>query len=563
VAAPGLAGTSELDQLIDKAWAEHSVTPAGEIDDATFLRRVTLDLAGRVPSSSEVSAFLIDKSVDKRPRAVDRLLDSDDHAAHLARSWEQTLLGPATKNRYVDRGALRNWLQEKFKNDVAWDVIARELVTAEGTSSLGGARGPASYADDPSRAAEERKSGVNGATNYSLRFAQSPADLAGNVSRSFMGVQIQCAQCHDHKTEKWTQADFRGLSAVFTRMNIKPVDRTKGELPILELASADKPARRLMKKNEDFALFAKTAPRALDGTGLPSDDGARKGFATWMTAPENQWFSKAMVNRVWAELFGAGMVDPVDDMRPSNPGLMPEVLDRLAEQFEQKGYDLDWLYATICSSKAYNRALGEGGGSASYFSKGTLRPLSGDALLDSIFVSADVDALLQDRAPERASVLKALARRRMSFVFEEDAESNAEATDGTLQQAFFAMNGVLPVAATTYAEGALLERLLREPSDQKVIEELYLRALGRSPTAVELTRAQAFVSAPHAADPGAGPNRAQKLKGKKKGKAKGMLGADAGIPPQALRSQASSDRERGFEDLFWALLNSSEFSFRR
>ncbi|MBL8744690.1 MAG: DUF1549 domain-containing protein, partial [Myxococcales bacterium] len=332
--------TSALDALIDAAWAEKGIVPAADIDDATFLRRVSLDLAGRIPTEEEAASFLADTSADKRARVVEELLDSDEHAMHLARLWETTLLGPPTKAKLVDRGALRNWLEAKFKADTPWDVMARELVTAEGVSSVGGARGPATYAVDPERAEAERKAGVNGATNYALRFALSPGDLAGSVSRSFLGVQIQCAQCHDHKSEKWTQADFRGMSAVFTRMAAKPIDRTKGDVPIVELESADSPQRRLMRKNEDIALFAKTPPRTLDGAALPNDSGARKGFATWMTAPENPWVAKAMVNRVWAELHGAGLVDPVDDLRPSNPAVMPAVLDHLAEQFEQKGYDL-------------------------------------------------------------------------------------------------------------------------------------------------------------------------------------------------------------------------------
>jgi hypothetical protein len=558
-AAEAAAGVepSALDALVDAAWAEKGIVPAAEIDDATFLRRVTLDLAGRVPTAAEASAFLADGSAEKRARVVDQLLDGDDHAMHLARLWEQTLLGPPTKAKLVDRGALRNWLEAKFKSDAPWDEMARELVTAEGVSSVGGARA-AGYTADPERAAEERKAGVNGATNYSLRFVQSPADLAGSVSRSFMGVQIQCAQCHDHKSEKWTQADFRGLSAVFTRMAAKPIDRTKGDLPIVDLQSAGAPQRRLMRKNEEIALFAKTAPRALDGAGLPNDEGARKGFATWMTAPENPWFAKAMVNRVWAELNGAGLVDPVDDLRPSNPAVMPAVLDHLAEQFEEKGYDLDWLYATLVRSKVYSRSVGSSGGYAGLFASATVRPLSGDALLDSIFVAADVDSLLEDRAPGRAASLKALARRRMSFVFEEDAESNAEASDGTLQQAFFAMNGVLPVAATTYGEGTRLKALLDEKDDKKVIDQLYLGTLGRYPSPSEVERAQGFVRASHEADPDA-PARPAAAKGKK---GKGMLAADAGIPARALRSQAKNDRQRGFEDLFWALLNSSEFTFR-
>jgi len=560
---------SQLDALFDEAWRADKLVASPEIDDATYLRRVSIDLIGRIPSFEELKAFEADPGSDKRARIVEKLLDTPEHARHLARLWEVTLLGPEVKSRLVDRGALRRWLESKFAVDTRWDVLARELVTAEGKSSVGGARKGAYLADDPDRAKEERDAGVNGATNYALRFAKSPEDMAGKTARAFMGVQIQCAQCHDHKSEEWKQTDFRGMAATFTRMRFAPVDRSQGEMPVFEIESASRPPRRLVNKDETVALLADLAPRALDGTQLAQDEGARRSLATWMTSVDNAWFSRAMVNRVWGELMGEGFVDPIDDMRPSNTPVLPAALDLLAHDFESHGYDLDWLYATICASKAYGRALGGNGqGSrAALFSHAALRPMTSDALLDSVFVASDVTSTLEDRAPQRAEQIKTLLRRKMSFVFEDDVESNGAAYDGTLQQALFSMNGALSTAATTYREGALLESLL-EAEDDEAIAELYLRTLGRPPRPEEVVRAKALLSAPSGPDPAAEPGGPQQGRKKKGGKRPGgggrkAIAADGGIPAGALRSEANSARERGFEDLFWALLNSSEFYFRR
>ncbi|NUP07249.1 MAG: DUF1549 domain-containing protein [Polyangiaceae bacterium] len=551
--------SSRIDGLLDAAWAQKGLTPAPEVDDATFLRRVSIDLLGRIPTSDELRAFQRDTAPDKRGRSVARLLDDPAHARHLARTWDRILLGPEVKNRQVDRGALRRWLEGRFASDAPWDETVRQLVAAEGTTSAGGSRKEAMLDDEPSRGTAESDAGVNGATNFALRYAKSPEDMAGQTSRVFLGVQIQCAQCHDHKTEKWTRDDFRGLSASFLRMRVSPVDKTKQAMAVYEVTSIDKPARRVMK-NESTAEIAKFAPRALDGTALAEGD-PRKALGVWMTSPENPWFSRAIVNRAWAELMGQGIVDPVDDLRPTNEAVMPEVLDALAEDFEAHHFDLDWLYTAIATSKAYGRALGPRGADprTALFSHAALRPLASDVLLDSIFVATEVGDRIAEKAPERAEAIKTAVRRKMSFVFDEDAESNAEGYDGTLQQALFTMNGALPAAATAYADGSVLERLLQSnDDDDAIVTELYERTLGRAPTAVELARAKAFLDDP-ADDAGAPrPRDMKRTEGKKAKKRAGPA-----LPAAAARSTARTPRQRAYEDLFWALLNSSEFSFRK
>lgn len=535
-----------LDALVDRAWAEAGVTPAPPVDDATYLRRVSLDLVGRIASEEELRAFLDDVSSDKRARAVERLLTSPEHDTHLARRWEHVLLGPEVRSPVVDRGALRRWLEARFRENAPWSQIARELIAAEGRSSLGGKLGPALSADDPSRGDEERAAGVNGATNYTLRFARTPADLGGHVARTFLGVQLQCAQCHDHKTEPWKQDDYRAFSSALLGLSFDMDARDKGMLRVVTLEHAARPPR-LVLRDEAARAVVGTPPRSLDGEALDGDE-PRAEMAAWITAADNPWFRRVTANRVWAELFGEGLVDPVDDLRPSNPPVMPQVLDELERILARSGDDLDALYRALTATKVYERGVASGEGSPrdQLYSRAALRPLSSDALVDSIFVATELDALIEARMPERAPVIEARLRRKLGFVFESDAESNAEVNEGTLQQALFTMNGGLATAASTFTHGSALAAIVRGRSDDDAIESLWLRLLGRMPSAEERERVLRFV---REGVPEAQPSKAQAPR----------------VPGlgQALRSRARDDRERAYEDLVWALLNSHELHFRR
>ncbi len=561
VRADALDASRAIDGAIDAAWAAAGLTPAPDVDDATFARRTSLDLVGRIPTSGELGTFLADPGADRRARWVDRLLASPEHDTHLARTWELILLGRETKNRALDVAAFRRFLADRFAKNTPWDQIVREIVTADGRTSLGGDVGPTAFADDPARAEEERAAGINGATNFFVRFAKSPADLAGTTSKAFLGVQIQCAQCHDHKSESWTQDDFRGFASSLLHVQAKPIEREKGRMSVFELGDADRLPRRMLR-DEALSKIADTDPRALDGTDLGSGADARDALAQWMTSKENPYFARAMANRVWGELIGQGLTEPVDDMRASNPPVLPEVLDALAARFVKTGFDLDDLYRTVALTRAYARGVTPGKGTArdALFSRADLRPLSSDALLDSYFAATDMDDVLDAKAPARAAVLKAQIRRRLGFVFEEDSESNGATFDGTMQQALFEMNGPLTAAATGFSEGSAIARAVRGRADAAAVDELWMRTLGRHPTTEEAARALAFVTAPTPAEPEEeAVTRPATIGGGGKGKGK----RGGALPPAVVRSSAKSDRERAYEDLFWALLNSSEFNLRR
>ena len=222
-----------IDAALREAWQRDSLTAAPRADDATFVRRAYLDVVGTIPTPEETTAFVSSKEPDKRKKLIDALLASAPYAEHWMNYWDDVLMGREVKGPIVDRVAFRYWLRARFEANAPWDRIVRDLVSATGQNSIGGARVrlPQAMAmtiplgtsvprkgDDDAADLEQ----INGAVNWTLRFEQTPQDLAGNASRIFLGVQIQCAQCHDHKTEKWKQEDFRRFTACFVNTRPRP-----------------------------------------------------------------------------------------------------------------------------------------------------------------------------------------------------------------------------------------------------------------------------------------------------------------------------------------------------
>ncbi|MFO0612448.1 MAG: DUF1549 domain-containing protein [Polyangiaceae bacterium] len=552
------AATTALDRAIEDAWAAANVTPAEPIDDATYLRRVSLDLVGRVPTLDEVRAFDADASADKRVAAVNRLLADPSHAKHLALVWDEILMGPLTKANLIDRGAFMRWLELRFAEKASWDAIVRELVTATGRSSAGGDRGPEAFTGGVERARAEQKEGVNAATNFVLRHVRTPGDLGGDVSKTFLGVQIQCAQCHDHKSEKWKQADFNGFAATFTHVAPKPVEREGKRIPVFDLENAKAAPRRLMK-DASYASIAKSPPRALDGTTLEGED-PREALAAWITRPSNPWFAKAMVNRVWAQIFGSGFVDPPDDFRDSVPALAPAVLEQLAKDFTDAKFDLDALYREILSCRAYATSVASGDRAArdALFSHNVLVGMSSDQLLDSIFAATGLEDALSNVKRIDPETVKLAVRRKVRFVFDDDTESNGADFDGTVQQALFLMNGGLVAIGSSVVPDDALDHLFdAKASDEDIVRELYLRTLSRAPRADELASWKTFLSEERAFDERPPPDAPPVVKKATKQPTREPL------PAKRLASRAKTPRQQAVEDMFWALLNSSEFFFRR
>ncbi|UQA54583.1 DUF1549 and DUF1553 domain-containing protein [Polyangium aurulentum] len=543
--APAVDIVARVDALLEAEWKTSNVSPAKPATDAQFLRRAYLDLAGTLPPPEAVTAFLSDRSPDKRARAIETLLASPRYVERWSAYWEEVLLRDKAKANLVDRAAFRTWLRARFAENAPWDRVTRDLVTATGKSSPGGSARDRRVAAETG-AADADSEGVNGAVNWLLQFNRATEDLAGATSRTFLGVQIQCAQCHDHKTEKWTTGDFRRFAAAFARTRVSAVeDKEKGMMRTFEVSDAEKAARPGKKATEEQREIATLAPTALDGTELAGEV-PRAQLAAWITSQTNPWFARATVNRMWALLLGHGFVEPIDDLRPSNPPRAAPVLDALAADFSAHGYDLKRLIRSICATRAYGLSAGAPEAEAAW---AAFRPraLPAPVLLDAILAATRLDPLLEETLGERADALRAKMRKNFRFVFDVDEGGESDDFEGTIPQALLLLNGPLVGHGASALQGTTLADVLAMPGgDAAKIEALYLRTLSRKPSAEETARWVSFLDEAAAAPEEKSARPAEK-------------GPLARLRKKAV---ARTPRDRAYEDLFWALLDSSEFAFQ-
>jgi hypothetical protein len=570
---PPVGGLTALavNERIRAEWKKEGVEPAPEVTDARFLRRIYVDIAGVIPPPEKVTAFLADTAPNKRARAVDELLASPRYADHFTDVWDRILMGRSTRGKLVDRAAFRAWLRGQFEKNAPYTKFVADLITATGQNSEGGAsyKEPAMPAptlkrkmpeasDEGDGDAEEpgNAAPVNGAVNWLLRYNQTPADLSGAASRVFLGVQIQCAQCHDHKTEKWKVDDFKSFTACFTQARIKPIDppKTKG-LRRVEVEDVKQQPRGAKPKKKAMRELADAKPAALDGTDLSDSPNRRQALAAWMTSPENPWFAQAIVNRMWAHFLGRGFVEPIDDLRPGNPGVMPDLLDQIAKDFAAGSHDLKKLIRLITATEAYQRAAAPGKGESvsRLWARFRVEPIGTNELLDSIIAATKLEPVLEKVAGGSLDAIKAKIDNQVTFLFDVDEEpAGDDQFNGTIPQALFLLNGLLVGGGSSAIPGAALREVLAMPGGDDVkIRSLYLRTLSREPSAEETARWVAFVSAPQPPEPDADAAGA-------KPKAAGKKAADPLRRIEKMRS-AEDPRGQAYEDLFWALLNSSEF----
>ena len=549
-------GATQIDATLRAAWQKEGVVPASRSDDATFLRRAWIDIVGNVPPVEVTRAFLADTAPDKRAKLVDTLLASPAYADHWTTYWDEVLMGRAGKNpAVVDRVAFRAWLHERLATSTSWDRIVVELVSATGQNGNGGPRrGPVMQlagAEPPDDEPPLAGAGINGAVNFTLRFEQNPQDLGGTASRIFLGVQIQCAQCHDHKTEAWKQEDFRKFSSAFFHQKVAPVDRAKTP-GIRRVAVVDSavPAPRYTKGAE-LAPIAKAKPTALDGKDLDEGVATRRALAQWVTAKENPWFAKAYVNRMWAHFLGRGFVDPVDDLRPSNPATTPEILDALAADFAAHGFDPKRLVRTICATEAYGLAADARPDGAKtdpenkLWARFHLVSLGPEELLNALVRVTDLEDTAQRAGVANLESLRSAVVQKYAFLFDTDEEDDTPDYSGTISQALALLNGALVAQGDRVLPGSTVADVVRGPGDDRAkLETLALRVLGRPPTPAEAERWLAYVT-----DAKAAPGRAEKSKDRTP---LARLGRRAGTV---------SAREAAYEDLMWTFLNASEFTF--
>ncbi len=571
--------TAQIDQMVRAQWTVDKVVPAAPVDDARFLRRTYLDIVGKIPTAEVVAAFLADKSPDKRVRAVDTLLRSEDYAVHWTTYWDNVLMGRNVRANQIDRVAWRKWLFAEFAKNAPWNRFVYDLITASGQNSTGGSYAKAvglmmrpgmaeEAAIDPKEAGK-----VNGATNWILKYTQNPADLSGAASKYFLGVQIQCAQCHDHKIEKWKQDDFRRFTACF--MNARPVpvgDMAKGRMRKVELRDINRPFVQMRgKKQQGRNEYVGIQPAALDGTDFTNSPNRRQALAEWMTKPENPYFAEAIVNRMWAHFMGRGFVDPIDDFRPSNPGVLPGLLKSLADDFVAHDYDLKHLIKQITASQVYNLSSGQAKNvdpDNKYWARFRLKPMGPEELLDSLVTATNMNSVIEKVAGGNLDAVKFQLYRQFTFLFDTDEESEQKDFEGTIPQALMLLNGTLVNRGASPIPGTALADVLNSPGgDSQKIESLYLRTLSRKPTTLEVAKWTAFLGKPRDAIvtdsvPERPLNRQEMRKAMqaKQGLRKG--GANDPLARMVRYNDATpSAAQQAYEDLFWTLLNSSEFIF--
>jgi len=535
----------QVDTMLRTAWEKQGVAPSAPADDATFLRRLTLDLWGMLPTPAEQDAFAKESAPDKRVRQIDRMLADPRFSERFSVVWTDILLGEAAPRDGVDRASFRSWLKQRIADRASWNEISREIIGGSGTNSPGGMikdRAIASHAP----VAEKYDSEIQGHVNYLLQFKNNVENLTGKTARAFLGIQIQCAQCHDHKTEAWTMDQFRGFAASFIQTRGVPVEkRDKGEMRVLEVK--DFPRAKLGPKATDgMRAIVNVSPKALDGTAF-DEKKRRQALADWITAKSNPTFAKAFVNRIWAQLLGSGFVEPVDDFRPGNKPILPELLDALAEGFVSSKYDIRGLYRTICTSEAYQRSAGP---AAPLWSSFAMRPLPAVVMFDIIANSAGLLPIIEEVMGERAELARAKTRQQFVLMLDVDEDAGTHSFEGGVPHALLLANGVVSrVAARAIQDGVLLEIIRAKDTDDDKIHQLYQRTLARHPTPEEITQWKKFLeTAPEkAGSDSAAPRR--------KGDPLARL-------DQRLSSKAKTPREHAYEDLYWALLNSSEMAFQ-
>jgi hypothetical protein len=491
-----------IDAHIFQVLEQEQITPAPTSDDAEFFRRAWLDIAGKIPAAMDVRDFLADEDPDKRRRAIERLLESPGYISHFSAVWREALIPEANMGRQLRfmSTSFDPWLRQRLADNVAYDAIVRELLTTpvdrtpevRGTVALSG--------DGPTPVA------------FYIAKQGAPENLAASTARVFLGVRIECAQCHDHPFDSWKQEQFWRLAAFFSGFQPAPGERAN------QVREAFPQQRQIGIPGTDKIVEAVF----LDGSTPPLDGGepARAALARWVTTRHNPYFARAAANRLWAHFFGVGLVEPPDDFSENNPPSHPELLDELARAFAAQGFDLKFLIRAIASSRAYqlsSRRTHPSQDAPQRFARMAVKGLTAAQMLDSL---SQATGYVAASPPTTAAPFQVVnARSEILETFANDAEPAVQ-RQTTIVQALALMNGSFISQAVSLDQSRALLAITGFPMrPAERVEALFLATLSRQPRLEELERLSFYVM-------------------------------DGG---------PTADPDRALAEVFWALLNSSEF----
>jgi Protein of unknown function (DUF1549)/Protein of unknown function (DUF1553) len=563
---PPTLTSAELDRLVTEFLNKNSpkVEPAPLTTDVEYVRRIYFDLAGRPPTPDQVQSFLADRSKDKRGRLVDSLLNSSEYAHNWAKYWRDVVMFHSTSENQarVRFDMLESWLAAQFQANKPWDEIVTGMITATGQND------------------------ENGAVAFPMAYEAQAVEMAGEVSRIFMGVQIQCAQCHDHKTDVWKRQQFHEFAAFFAGTRPRQVAKpAPGQLPVFAVVpqgprrytmpDKDNPTKQIPIAPRFFLSSSKAKPAPVLPMVLAVPE-RRAVAASYVTGQDNPWFAKAYINRIWYALLGEAFFEPIDDIGPERSPKAAEVLDPLAEQWQKGGYDIRWLFRTILNTQAYQRRIrstANAAGKTPFASSCPSRLRADqvfDALVQALALPLDTSGNLvapanrnpgqgknaqkaqanlslgdpkrqQNKAQGKGAANKAaqavgLASQvgkkaavarvggpRLLFdrLFGIDPSVANEDVMGTIPQALFLMNSPLVTNRTQARPGTILGEILSTaPNERAALGALYLRVLSRQPTNHEVEICGRYLA------------------------------------------NVGNDRE-AFEDIYWSLINTTEFLTRR
>jgi hypothetical protein len=499
-AIPGAGTTLEahalarvIDQEVQHRLAAEGVQASPQADDAEFLRRVYLDLVGVIPPAEKVTAFLESKDPDRRAKVVEELLADSRYGQWMAENWANAMVPRESNNRLLKSAPLRTWLAEGFNANKHWDKLVHDLLTATGTQD------------------------ANGAVTYFI--GNNTVDkMTDSVTRLFLGVRLECAQCHNHPFTSYKQTEYWGMAQFFMKVRLTTTPQKAAKKGI---------SPGIVENNQPFGRkkglpeSAKKVPaRFLEGAEpkLDRSEPYRPVLANWLTSPDNPFFARAMVNKLWGHFFGRGLVNPVDDMHGDNPPTHPELLAALTEQFKRSDFDVKYVIRAIVNSQTYQRTSRPHAGNEAdteMFSHMAVRGLSPEQLYDSL-------TSVVGKPGKAAFPRKGFGGKKGPFGPREQFVAFFRVEDGAdpleyqagIPQALRLMNG--PLFNNT---NAVVNQATSRGGDDppRVVEQLYLAILSRRPTPAELQRRVEYVS-------------------------------------------RQANARTGYTDLAWALLNCSEFA---